>query len=49
MANFFGVFGTKISYFIKENINKNGTLVFRTVLCSKYDEKMRNYQRKIMR
>ena len=49
MAKKFGVFCTKICYFIEENMTKNGPLVFRTVLCSKYDEKMGNYQRKTMR
>ena len=49
MAKIFGVFGTKICYFIKENMTKNGPLVFRTVLCSKYDEKLGNCQRKTLR
>ena len=49
MAKKFGVFCTKICYFIEENMTKNGPLVFRTVLCSKYDEKMGNYQKKTMR
>ena len=50
MAKKFGVFCTNICYFIEENMTKNGPLVFRTVLCSKYDEKMGNYQkRKTMR
>ena len=49
MAKKIGVFCTKICYFIEENMTKNGPLVFRTVLCSKYDEKMGNYQRKTMR
>ena len=49
MAKKFGVFCTKICYFIEENMTKNGPLVFHTVLCSKYDEKMGNYQRKTMR
>jgi hypothetical protein len=49
MAKIFGVLGTKICYFIKENMSKNGPLVFRTVLCSKYDEKLGNCQRKTLR
>ena len=48
MAKNFGVFGTKTCSFIEENMTKNGPLVFRTVLCSKYDEKMENHQRKTM-
>ena len=42
MAKIFGVFGTKTCSFIKENRTKNGPLVFRTVLCSKHDEKLGN-------
>ena len=34
MAKKFGVFCTKICYFIEENKTQNGLLVFRTVLCS---------------
>ena len=49
MAKKFGVFCTKIYYFIVENMTKNGPLVFRTVLCSKYNEKIGNYERKTMR
>jgi hypothetical protein len=49
MAKIFGVFGTKICYFIKENMTKNGPLVFRTVFCSRYDEKLGNCQRKTLR
>ena len=40
MAKIFGVFGTKTCSFIKEDRAKNGPLVFRTVLCSKHDEKL---------
>ena len=46
MAKIFGVFGTKTCSFIKENRTKNGPLVFRTVLCSKHDEKLGNWERK---
>ena len=46
MAKIFGVFGTKTCSFIKENRTKNGPLVFRTVLCSKHDEKLGNCERK---
>ena len=49
MAKIFGVFGTKTCSFIKENRTKNGPLVFRTVLCSKHDEKLGNCQRKTLR
>ena len=49
MAKKFGVFCTKICYFIEENMTKNGPLVFRTVLCSKHDEKLGNCQRKTLR
>ena len=49
MAKIFGVFGTKTCSFIKENRTKNGPLVFRTVLCSKHDEKLGNCQRKKLR
>ena len=42
MAKIFGVFGTKTCSFIRENWTKNGPLVFRTVLCSKHDEKLGN-------
>ena len=38
-------FFTKICYFIEKTIKKS-PLVIRTVLGSKYDEKMGNYQRK---
>ena len=48
MAIMFGVFGTKICYFIRKNMAKNGLLVFRTVLYSKYDEKLGNYKRKTL-
>ena len=34
VAKKFGVFCTKICYFIEENKTKNGPLVFRIVLCS---------------
>ena len=44
-----GDFGTKICYFIRENIAENGPLVFRTVLYSKYDEKQGNHERKTLR
>ena len=49
MAKIFGVFGTKTCSFIKENRTKNGPLVFRTVLCSKHDEKLGNRQIKTLR
>ena len=49
MAKILGVFGTKTCSFIKENKTKNGPLVFRTVLCSKHDEKLGNCQRKTLR
>ena len=49
MAKIFGVFGTKTCSFIKENRTKNGPLVFRTVLCSKHDEKLGNWERKTLR
>ena len=49
MAKIFGVFGTKIWYFIKENMTKNGPLVFHTVLCSKHNEKLGNCERKTLR
>ena len=49
MAKIFGIFGTKTCSFIKENRTKNGPLVFRTVLCSKHDEKLGNCQRKTLR
>ena len=49
MAKIFGVFVTKTCSFIKENRTKNGPLVFRTVLCSKHDEKLGNCQRKTLR
>ena len=48
MAKIFGVFGTKTCSFIKENRTKNGPLVFRTVLCSRHDEKLGNCQRKTL-
>ena len=44
--NILGNFRTKICYFIKKNIAGNGPLVFRTVLCSRHDEKLGNCQRK---
>jgi hypothetical protein len=44
MARIFGVFCTKICYFMAEN----GLLEFRTVLYSKYDEKLENYKRKTL-
>ena len=46
MAKIFGVFGTKICYFIRKNMADNGPLVFCTVLYSKYDEKVGNCQLK---
>jgi hypothetical protein len=49
MAKIFGVFGTKTWSFIKVNKTKNGSLVFRIVLCSKHDEKLGNCQRKTLR
>ena len=49
MAKIFGVFGTKTCSFIKENRTKNGPLVFCTVLCSKHDEKLGNWERKTLR
>ena len=49
MAKIFGVFGTKTCSFIEENRTKNGPLVFCTVLCSKYDDKLGNCQRKTLR
>ena len=49
MAKIFGVFGTKTCSFIKENRTKNGHLVFHTVLCSKHDEKLGNWERKTLR
>ena len=49
MAKIFGAFGTKICYFIKKNMTKNGPLVFCTVFCSKYDKKLGNCQRKTLR
>ena len=45
MAKNFGVFGTKICYFIKKNMAENGPLEFHTILYSKYDEKVGNHQR----
>ena len=42
MAKIVGVLGAKTCSFIKENRTKNGPLVFRTVLCSKYAEKLGN-------
>ena len=44
-----GDFGTKICYFIRKNMAENGPLVFRTVLYSKYDEKLGNHERKTLR
>ena len=44
-----GDFGTKIAYFIRENMAENGPLVFRTVLYPKYDEKLGNHERKTLR
>ena len=44
-----GDFGTKICYFIRINMAENGPLVFRTVLYSKYDEKLGNHERKTLR
>jgi hypothetical protein len=35
--------------FHKGKHDKNGPLVFRTVLCSKYDEKLGNCERKTLR
>ena len=49
LAKKLGDFGTKICYFIRKNIAENGPLVFRTVLCSKHDEKLGNCQRKTLR
>ena len=49
MAKIVGVLGAKTCSFIKENRTKNGPLVFRTILCSKYDEKLGNCQRKKLR
>ena len=49
MAKIFGVFGTKICYLVRKNMADNGLLVFCTVLCSKYNEKLGNYQRKTLR
>ena len=46
MAKIFGVFGTKTCCFIKENRTKTGPLVFCTVLCSKHDEKLGNWEGK---
>ena len=42
MGKIFGVFGTKICSYIKENRTKYGPLVFRIVVCSKHDEKLGN-------
>ena len=49
MAKILGVFGTKICYFIRKNMAENGPLVFRTVLYSKYDEKLGNHERKTLK
>ena len=46
---FLGYFGTKTCYFIRKNMAENGPLVFRTVLYSKYDEKLGNHERKTLR
>ena len=45
MARIFGVFCTKICYLIAKNMDENGPLEFHTVLYSKYDENLENYQR----
>ena len=44
-----GDFGTKICYFIRKNMAEKGHLAFRTVLYSKYDEKLGNHERKTLR
>ena len=49
LAKKLGDFGTKICYFIRKNMAENGPLVFRTVLYSKYDEKLGNHERKTLR
>ena len=49
LAKKMGDFGTKICYFIRKNMAENGPLVFRTVLYSKYDEKLGNHERKTLR
>jgi hypothetical protein len=49
MAKNLGDYGTKIYYFIRKNKAENGPLEFRTVLCSNYDEKLGNLEKKTPR
>ena len=48
MAKNLGDCGTKIYYFIRKNKAENGPLEFRTVLCSNYDEKLGNLEKKTL-